>query len=343
MGLKLFQVGLGHFGQRWVEVVLSSPDWEFAGLATRNESVLSETGARCGLERGRLFAGLETGLKNLDDIDAVLVTTPYFHHTEDALLALAYGKHVLVEKPLCGDIAEAYKIREAARRSGKTLMVSENYRFSPGAVEARSLVERGKIGVPEFVCVQFFAEHAFAGDDWRNELKYPVLLENSTHHFDLLRYITDREADRVTCAATSSRRKGNWAYPSVSVQIEMEDGLLASFNASWAYPWFRTPWPGSWWIRGTRGGIRWDDAGVLFKSEDQESRLPTAGRQNAGTLHHVLAEFTDALKRGRRPMVDIEDNVRTVEIMVASMESAEREEPVAISALRRSFSQQSVL
>jgi hypothetical protein len=158
LAYRLIQVGLGDFGKRWRDVVLASPDWEYAGLVTRNEQVLREWGVQCQLDDQCLFPDLAGALAHVE-AEAVLVTTPYFKHAEQVLLALREGRHVLVEKPLCDSLHDAYAVREAVRSSGKTLMVSENYRFRPGPVTVRDLVQRGEIGSPELICVQYFVGH----------------------------------------------------------------------------------------------------------------------------------------------------------------------------------------
>ena len=331
--LGLIQVGLGGFGRRWAEVVRASPDWRHAGLVTRDTTVLAKVGRECGLGDDRLFTDLRAGLMSIHSADAVLVTTPYFRHTEDILLSLRQGKHVLVEKPLCDNLAEAYEIMDVARETDKTLMVSENYRFRPQSLAVRDLVESGVIGTPEFICLHYFVRHAFNEGDWRYGLRYPVLLENSTHHYDLLRFVTGKEVLSVFCAATGSMRAPNWRNPSVSVNLEMEQGLLVSFCASWAYPSFNTPFNGTWWIRGTKGGIRWSSEGILLSREGRETRVPVEEGPD-DSLSGVLVEFTEALRQRRPPSVGITDNIKTVEIMVASIESAECKKPIVLRDLR---------
>jgi predicted dehydrogenase len=74
----------------------------------------------------------------------VLVTNPHVHHTEVALAALAAGKHVLVEKPMCMTLREADAIIEAQRATGLTVQVGTIRRYAPAFVEACRLV--GELG-----------------------------------------------------------------------------------------------------------------------------------------------------------------------------------------------------
>lgn len=128
---RLIQVGMGGFGRRWMEVVLADPRWEYAALATRTAAVREEAARRAGLPPERAADSLEAALAAAPEADAVLVTTPYFRHAGDVVTALRHGKHVLVEKPLTDNRADAERIRAAARAAGATVMVGEDYRSAP--------------------------------------------------------------------------------------------------------------------------------------------------------------------------------------------------------------------
>lgn len=336
MRFRIVQVGLGGFGRRWMRTILGHQSWEYAGLVTRNKEVLKERGRECNLEEKRLFSDLESALRNIEDADTVLITTPYFKHAEEALVALAHGKNVIVEKPLCGNFPDALRIRDAVRESGKSLMVSENYRFSPAPLKIKEIIESGEIGSPEYICIQYFVRHSFREGDWRNRIEYPVLIENSTHHFDLLRFVTGKEALAISCFAFGSkgmdRNMDKNIKPSVSAHIEMEDSLHVNFCASWAYSSFRTPWTGNWWIRGTEGGVQFNPEGITLSKEGNETHIPI-GDDRSNSLSGVLDEFTDSLIQKRSPSVDIEDNVKTIGISMACIESSEKRRLVTIQDL----------
>lgn len=81
-----------------------------------------------------------------DDVDAVLVANPDAYHAEVTLAAIAAGKHVLVEKPMCMTLREADEISAAQERAGVTVQVGYMRRYAPAFVEAcRLLPEFGEI------------------------------------------------------------------------------------------------------------------------------------------------------------------------------------------------------
>ena len=326
--MRLIQVGLGSFGHRWMEVVLADGNWHYAAVATRSPKAQRFAAERTGLPMERCTGSLAAALATAPEADAVLVTTPCFRHADDVVTALRHGKHVLVEKPLTDNAADAARIRAAAADAGTTVMVGEDYRFRGGARAMRGIVAGGEIGAPEVIDLQYFVSHRFAEGDWRNDLRYPVLIENNTHQVDLLRYVTGCEAVAVTASTLASAAASPWPLPSVAALIEMDRGLGVTFSASWALPDLNTPREGVWTVRGARGALRWDGAGITLYRGAERRQLAAA--DSAPRLDLVLAEFTAALAEGRAPSVDLEDNLKTLAVVLAMIRSGEEGRRVAL-------------
>ena len=321
-------MGLGGFGRRWLEVVLADPRWEYAALATRSPEARDAAARRAGLPPARSTDSLAAALEAAPEADAVLVTTPYFRHAADVVTALQHGKHVLVEKPLTDNAVDAERIRAAASAAGTTVMVGEDYRFRAGARAVHAIVQGGEVGAPEAIDLQYFVSHRFPAGDWRNDLRYPVLIENNTHQLDLLRYLTGREALAVTASAYGSAATTPWPYPSVAALIEMQRGLHVTFSASWAYAALRTPWEGTWFVRGPQGAVRWDETGITVVRGERRRQI--ASPDPAPRLDLVLAEFTAALDEGRAPSVDLDDNLKTLDIVLGMIRSSEERRRVVL-------------
>jgi predicted dehydrogenase len=335
MPLRMAQVGLGDFGRRWMKIVNAHSAWEYVAIATRDKPVRDQCGEECGLATTRRFATLREALDSGVEADAVLVTTPHFRHKDDVVLALDRGIDVLVEKPLAGDLASCLDMREAARRSPSILMVGENYRFGDGAKKMREIIASGSIGTPEVVCLQYFVGHAFPDGDWRNDYEYPVLIENATHQFDLLRYITGTDPVSVFCSAFASTRTPHWSHPNVTALFEMNSGLRFQFSASWAYPEFRTPWEGEWRVHASKGSVRWLEDSIIVERDGARETVVLASQPSDRTLSGTLQEFTAAVEQGRKPSVDIEDNLQTLGMVFGAIQSSESKHPVAIGDLIR--------
>lgn len=106
------------------------------------------------LERARHQTGVAiTSTRHEDivlreDVHAVIVATPNFTHASIARDAIAHGKHVLCEKPLALNHAEAQAMADAAERVGVRHMTAFTYRFVPAMRYLAHLVQRGDLGAP---------------------------------------------------------------------------------------------------------------------------------------------------------------------------------------------------
>ena len=83
-----------------------------------------------------------------DDVDAVIIATPNFLHPEIAVTAARAGKHVLCEKPLALNAADARRMAEEADRAGVRHMTAFTYQFVPAMRYLRHVVARGDLGRP---------------------------------------------------------------------------------------------------------------------------------------------------------------------------------------------------
>lgn len=83
-------------------------------------------------------------------VTAVDICVPTVYHRDVILQALAHGKHVFCEKPLCHTLAEAYEIREAVQASDRVLMVGYLQRFHPAFQLVKEALDEGIIGQPYF-------------------------------------------------------------------------------------------------------------------------------------------------------------------------------------------------
>jgi predicted dehydrogenase len=333
MPYSIVQVGLGDFGRRWLNIVNKHPSWEYAAIATRNDDVRRQCGELCNLPTERRFLSLRDSLEAGVTADVVLVTTPHFRHQDDVILALENGMDVLVEKPLAGSWDECLAIRDAAARSDHRVMVAENYRFCDGAIMMRDIVASGEIGTLEFLNMEYFVGHTFPDGDWRNEYEYPMLVENATHQFDLVRFVTGNDAEEVFCTARESARTPHWPFPSVSAQFAMNRGFRFAFSGSWAYREFRTPWEGRWRLYGSSGAIIWDMDTITVESEGKTRTLPVPSKDSDHTLSATFDELTASMDDGRAATTSIEDNMQTVAMVYASIESNRRNLPVTISEM----------
>ena len=124
-GLRVGVIGVGWAGRQHVEAYDALPGVRVLALAGLEEPVRHELATRYGIghEVGRWEDLLE-----LDDLDAVSIAVPTFLHAPIAIAALERGLHVLSEKPIARNEAEAQSMVAAARAADRVLDVGFNHR-----------------------------------------------------------------------------------------------------------------------------------------------------------------------------------------------------------------------
>ena len=116
---------------------------KLVGIAGRNEMAVRATAKRFGYAHA--YTDWREMLAN-DDIHVFDNGGPNDAHAEPCIVAAGAGKHVFCEKPLARTAEEAKPMLEAAIKANVKHMVAFNYRFVPAIVQARRLIESGKLG-----------------------------------------------------------------------------------------------------------------------------------------------------------------------------------------------------
>ncbi|HTW99378.1 MAG TPA: Gfo/Idh/MocA family oxidoreductase [Acidimicrobiales bacterium] len=340
--IGLVQVGLGSWGREWAARVLPVVDGiELLGGVDTRQEALAEACRLGFLRPGQCFADLEEALAALGG-EAVLVTTDLPSHVAAVETALAQGRHVLCEKPFAPSLGEAAGLVELAERLGPTLMVSQNYRFFPAVRAAQSLLAGGSLGQLLHVELDFrrFATPPPQGaprghHGWRE----PLLLDMSIHHFDLLRAVTGCEARSIDCRTWNPAWAGFDDAPEGSALIELDGGATVSYRGSWVRPGGETPWAGEWRMELEHGELWWTSRGDLTAGHDAAWRYDHGGRRRRLALPDVelvdragaLGELVAALAEGREPESSGRQNLGSLALTYAAIESARRQRPVELA------------
>nr|WP_297459384.1 Gfo/Idh/MocA family oxidoreductase [uncultured Halomonas sp.] len=211
-----------------------------------------------------------------DDIDAVANVTPDAFHKPTSLAAIAAGKHVLCEKPLAIDAADAWEMAEAAQRAGVINMINLSYRDAPAIQRARELVASGAIGRVMHVDASYLQSWLVsnAWGQWHSDSQWlwrlssehgskGVLGDVGVHILDFASFPVG-DVSHVNCRLkcfdkAPDNRIGDYsldANDSALIHVEFADGALGSIHASrWASGHLNSLRLG---IHGDKGAIRVD-------------------------------------------------------------------------------------
>lgn len=330
--VKIIVVGLGSFGPGWAKLVHSTPEVALAAVVEPMDDRRASVEAELGLRPEQAQRDLETALNRVD-ADAVIVVTPPQTHLEVASLALQAGKPVLVEKPLAASMDDARDLVALAKELGQLLVVSQNYRYRAPMVTLRAAIERGDIG--DIVAIGGSCQEDmrlfYEATNFRYLMRHPYIIDMTIHHWDLLRYLTGRDIQRVYAKSWRVPDSPYQYDPSCAIVLELENGTPVSYLGSGATNLERTSWSAWWDVTGESGRL-WTDGGVGDPQTDIVHRrmygqpdevlpyLPAAQRDTLGSL---LA-FTAAVRGGPLPAHTGADNLKSLAAVMACVASVER-------------------
>jgi 1,5-anhydro-D-fructose reductase (1,5-anhydro-D-mannitol-forming) len=288
--LNWIVIGIGDIAtRRVIPAIQAEPRSQLYGLVTRDPAKAVPYGAR-------VWATLDEALAD-NKVHAVYVGTPVFLHAPQTIQALRAGKHVLCEKPMAMNEAEARGMVQAAEQSDKTLGVAYYRRTYPKVQRAKQLLAAGVIGKP--VLAELTSHMWFDGTGSRSWLVDPTkagggpLYDIASHRIDVLNFLFG-QPQRVT--AQLSNVVHHYAVEdNATVMIEYPGGIRGVVDVRWHSKVSRDECR----IRGTDGEME------LSPLNGPELIYP-GGRENLpphANLHYPMLEnFVDAVE-GKSPLL----------------------------------------
>lgn len=173
----------------------------------------------------------------IEAYDAVYVATPPAFHREYTEAAARLGKHVLCEKPLARNVAEAERMIEACAEGGVTLMTAYRLRAEPAVRRMRELIHDGVIGIPVQVKGGFSSRllDSVEPDSWRLDPDIAgggALLDLGVYPLNITRFLLDSYPEAVWAETTSHTDPFDRVEEHVALQLSFPDGTTASCTAS---------------------------------------------------------------------------------------------------------------
>lgn len=168
------------------------------------------------------------------DVDLVCITTPPDLHREQTLFAIENNKHVLCEKPMAMNVAEAAEMTAAANGKPLLAIIDHELRFQPGRSEVRSLLRAGKIGKIRHAKSIFKASHRAAATvpwNWWSDISAGggALGAINSHVIDSLRWFLGTEISSVACQLHTNVKERPFDGGMRSVTTDDEANMLLGF------------------------------------------------------------------------------------------------------------------
>ena len=190
-------IGSGHRAQMYLDAI-AGPHADVAELV----ALLDVNPARREFHRDRVPAFADVRLAGPDEleqvitelaVDRVIVTSVDRLHAEHVVRALDAGADVVVEKPLTIDAPSARAIQEAIDRTGRSVVVTFNYRYSPRNTALKQVIASGEIGDVVSVVFEWVLDTQHGADYFRRWHRDKtnsggLFIHKAAHHFDLVNW-----------------------------------------------------------------------------------------------------------------------------------------------------------
>ncbi len=353
--IRILLVGAGVRGTMWARVIAEAPGATLVGVVDLDEAKASRArddhapATPVAPDFGSVLRRAEI------DPDAVIIATPPATHHSLVSRALAQGLHVLCEKPLSEDLDEVADLNARAQAARRHLLVGMNFRHLPSSQRIRRYVRNGHLGALSYAHFTYHRQRDGNRDDLNDyvmSMAHPMLLEQSIHHFDLLRYCYDAEVESLVCDTWRPSWSTYAGDCCVSVLFRFENGVRANYLGTWTAAWNRMDF--RWRSDFERGSLiqreQFDDLvrvdfdrglglrGPNFKG-DAEAETPVAEPLEPCTpfvddTRGLLAEFLEAIRGESDPVTTGDDHLESLLLVHGCIESLRRGEWVTMRELR---------
>jgi len=342
--LRIGIIGLGGMGQN------------HAGKLTGGEIKRCRLTAVCDVNESSLakFDGLKRFTDSHEmiisgEVDAVLIATPHYFHTEAGIDALENGLHVLVEKPISVHKADAERLTAAHRNEDQVFAAMFNQRTNPCYRKIKQLIDGGELGeiarVNWIVTDWYRTDAYYAGGGWRATWKGEgggVLLNQCPHQLDLLQWLCGMPA-RVHGFCGLGRWHDIEVEDQVTAYLEYDNGAGGVFVTTTG----EAPGTNRLEIAGEMGKVVVEGGKLAFirneKSAIECSRTAVLGFarpevwnidipvEGSGGQHaEIMQNFVDAALDGTPLIAPAEEGIKSVELANAILYSSLKSKTVEL-------------
>lgn len=333
------KVGIGLVGSQFVstihaEAIKLVPDAALVAVASPTEGHAREFARQHGIPH--FFTNVRDMLA-LKEIDMIVIGAPNIYHCDITVAAAKAGKHVVVEKPLCMNLAEADRMIEACKAANVKLMYAEELCFTPKYVRLKGLLDEGALGDPILLKQSEKHDGPHADHFWDVERSGGgVTMDMGCHAIEFFRWMLGRPKIKSVYAQMgtylhSDKTRGD---DNAVLILEFENGVMAVAEESWTK---RGGMDDKAEVHGTKGQAYADvlqgNSILTYSTEGVGYAVEKAGNTVGWsfTMYEEIwnygfpqefAHFVDCVKNDKQPSVTGEDGRAVLEAIFAAYESA---------------------
>ncbi len=341
--IKVGIIGVGNISGAHIQAYQKNPNVELYAFCDINEKQLNKRAKEFGISR--TFTNKEDMLA-LPELDAVSVCTWNSAHAECAIAALEAGKHVLCEKPMATNAEDARRMKEAAEKSGKLLMIGFVRRFGNDCAVLQDFLNTGFFGDLYYAKATYLRRNGCPGG-WFGEKARSgggPLIDLGVHVIDLVRYLMgnpkpvsvygatyqklfdrrDLKDEKEYVAASKTDHDIYDVEDLASALIRFDNGATLAVEASFSLNLKEDK--GDIELFGTKAGAKLSPELEIFTETNGYMTNVTLEKPTAlsfdGLFEGEIDHFVDCVQNGAVCQAPAEDGIQLMRILDAIYESA---------------------
>lgn len=318
-------ISLAHMhGISYANALKSIPYAELVGIYDRDGQRRDKYAKEFGVKS---FSDLESLLK---EVDAVIICSENSLHAEYTIKSAQAGKHVLCEKPLASNLADAEKMVEVCKENNVILQTAFPIRFSTPVVRAKEIIDSGAIG--EILAIAG-TNHGKMPPGWFLDKELAgggAVFDHTVHVVDIMRWYLNSEVAQVYAEVDTLLHDVDIDDAGM-LTMEFENGVIATLDPCWSRPKTFPTWGDvTMKIVGTKGTLAVDafaQTGEVFSDVVGHSQYNFWGDDADQAM---VKDFIDCIVEKRPPRASGVDGMRATEVALAAYESANQVKPVKL-------------
>lgn len=250
--MKLALIGAGQRGMIYSEYAFQTNKAKIVAVVEPNEGRRLAAAEKFHIPEEMQFASVEEFYRKGKVCDALIIASMDKDHYKQTMEALELGYHILLEKPISPDPKECLEIQGKADQKGRKVIVCHVLRYTNFFAAVKEIIDSNELG--KIITIQhnenvgnFHIAHSFVRGNWRrSDLSSPLIMQKSCHDMDILAWLVDSEAKRISSFGSLTYFKEENAPAGSSDRcLTCKVAKDCRFDAQKAYVPIAGSWPAS--------------------------------------------------------------------------------------------------
>lgn len=348
LALKVIQIGTGGHGAYWcreyLPPLIAKGLVEVVAAVDTNPAALIHAKEGLDLSDDQCYIDIEAAMaKHRVDFCTIVVPPAYHEHIVD--LAIKHEMHILSEKPIADTLEGSIRIVDKVKSSGLKMGVTMTHRFDQDKTSLRHVIRNGYYGKLDYLSCKYSGDYRKFGSarDYRHEMLDPLMIEMAVHHLDILADLAGDVCETIY-AETWNPAWGQFSGDSQGIVVmKMKNGVRAVYEGAntnavglnnWGNEYIRAECEKATLVLNHRRieHFPYNDHGVNATNREGQGEEIALEQQEHWGNEWLIKQFVDWLGGGPPMETNVEDNLQSIALVFAAIESVRNGCPINVQA-----------